>query len=123
MREERIRIEVLGGLRLICNGRMVDRYPTQKTAALLGRLALFPDRLHPREELIDLFWPESDEESGRHNLRQTLLYLRRALEPLFDGDEPVLLSSNGGIRLAPGSFETDAAELETRIQTRTTSQA
>jgi hypothetical protein len=36
------RIEVLGQVRASCGERVVDRFPTQRTAALLAYLALFP---------------------------------------------------------------------------------
>src|SRR5881398_3483287 len=36
---------------------VVTRFNSQPTAALLARLALQPQRMHPREELAELLWP------------------------------------------------------------------
>ena len=51
------RIELFGGLRLVHPDRTVQRFRSQKTAALLAYLALHLSRRHPREELVDQFWP------------------------------------------------------------------
>ncbi len=53
-------------------------FRTRKALALLIYLAVEGD-LHSREELVALFWPESDHSQGRATLRSTLSYLRRAL--------------------------------------------
>lgn len=59
----------------------MSRFPTQKVAGLLAYLALYPDRNHPREELVERFWSQRDFEQGRVSLRTTLVALRKALEP------------------------------------------
>src|SRR5262245_9921321 len=75
------RIELLGGLRAAREDQSVTHFPTQKTALLLARLAYFPSRPHPREELIELLWPEADPHAARQRLSQALSALRRLLEP------------------------------------------
>jgi DNA-binding SARP family transcriptional activator len=75
------RIELLGGLRAAREDRSVSHFPTRKTALLLARLAYFPARPHPREELIELLWPEADPHAARQRLSQALSSLRRILEP------------------------------------------
>jgi DNA-binding SARP family transcriptional activator/TolB-like protein len=46
-------------------------------AALFVYLAI--ERRVPRESLLALFWPESDDENARHALRQSLYQLRKAV--------------------------------------------
>jgi DNA-binding SARP family transcriptional activator len=110
------RIELLGGLRARRGDVVIDRFATRKTGALLARLAYYPDRIHSREELMELFWPEMDVDAARHNLRQTLFTLRRLMEPPGKSAEPVLLSDQSSIRLAPGYALTDVAEFESVLR-------
>lgn len=53
-------------------------FRTRKVMALLVYLAV-EGRLHSREKLTALFWPESEESQGRMLLRRTLLLLRQSL--------------------------------------------
>jgi DNA-binding SARP family transcriptional activator len=119
MLPEPCRIEMFGGLSVRLNGRTIDRFRTRKAASLLARLALFPDRAHPREELIDLLWPESEIEAGRANLRQSLWFLRHLLEGNSDS-ESVILADNTSLRLRPGSIVTDVGEFEAALNAPTT---
>src|SRR5262245_34552382 len=77
----RCRFEMLGKYRVIQSGRVITRFATYKTGALLAYLCLKPQRLDPREELIDLLWPECSPTAGRHSLSQALSSLRQQLEP------------------------------------------
>jgi DNA-binding SARP family transcriptional activator len=74
-------IHLLGGLRLVQGPQTITRFRSQKFGALLAYLALFPNRLHSREELADLLWPDADPDAARVNLRSALSSLRRQLEP------------------------------------------
>ena len=95
----------------------LTRFRTQKTALLLARLALFPQRTHPREELADLFWPEADLEAGRNNLKQSLAVLRRLLEPPGTAAGSVLIADRQNVRLNPLAFSTDVGEFEAALRT------
>jgi predicted ATPase len=112
------RIELLGWLRAQQGDVTVTRFRTRKTALLLARLALFPNRAHPREELADLFWPEADLEAGRNNLKQSLSVLRRLLEPPGTAAGSVLIADRQNVRLNPAAFSTDAAEFEAALHTQ-----
>ena len=46
---------------------------------LAGFLFTFPDRPHRRERLVDLFWPELDEERGRRAMNSAVWRLRKLL--------------------------------------------
>lgn len=68
----RWRIELFGGLRAVRADCVVTRFRTRKTGALPAYLAYFRERPHPREKLIDLFWPEAEPLEGRHSLSMAL---------------------------------------------------
>lgn len=53
----------------------------RKTRALLAYLAMHADEAIDREQLADLLWEVRDQRDIRHNLRQTLVDLRRLMEP------------------------------------------
>src|SRR6266851_10370802 len=87
----RWRIELLGGLRARQGDRVISRFRTHKTGALLAYLAYHRQRAHRREELVELLWPECDPEAGRHSLRTELSWLRHQLElPPVERSEPAV---------------------------------
>ena len=108
-----IRFHVLGTLEL-------NRTGVGELRALLvqpKRLALFaylvlanPSRLHRRDSLLPLFWPESNEEQARRSLRQALHFLRQAV-----GSD--VLSSRGDdeIGVDPGAVWCDARRFESAL--------
>lgn len=75
-----IRLELLGAPRVLLDGESVGPFRTNRVPALLGYLAV--SRGTPRRDRIaDALWPHLSEEAGRHNLRQTLVYVRQLLGP------------------------------------------
>jgi predicted ATPase/DNA-binding SARP family transcriptional activator len=110
--DARWRIEFLGGLRARQGDRVITRFRTQKTAALLAYLAYHRQQSHPRELLIDLLWPESEEREGRQSLRQALASLRRQLEPPGVPANAVIVADYASVRVNPVAVDTDVAELE-----------
>ena len=110
------RIEMLGWMRAQSGDLTVTRFRTQKTALLLARLALFPQRTHPREELADLLWPEADQDAGRNNLKQSLAILRRLLEPPGTPAGSVLIADRGAVRLNPAAVSTDVGDFEAALR-------
>src|SRR5262249_6902489 len=50
-----------------------------KAEALLAVLATEPGKVHSRERLATMLWPNSGDEQARGSLRQTLALLRKAL--------------------------------------------
>ncbi len=109
-------ITLFGGLRVQGEERVISRFATAKTAALLAYLALYPKRLHPREELVDLFWPDSDLEAGRTSLRSALASLRRQLEPPGTPPGSVLIADRLHVRLNPLAVTTDVAAFEAALK-------
>ena len=75
-----VRIELLGGFRVIADGRAVpeDVWRRRKVAALFKLLALAPrHRLH-REQVMDALWPDLAPAAAAANLRKAVHYARRA---------------------------------------------
>jgi DNA-binding SARP family transcriptional activator len=65
------------------HGQRCLAFPTRKTLAVLVYV-LVQGGSHPRDKLTDLFWPDSDEVSGRASLRTTLARLREGLEATIE---------------------------------------
>ena len=106
------RIEMFGGLVGRQQGRAVDRFRTRKAADLLAYLAFYRQRVHSRDELVEILWPDSDPDSGRHNLRQALTSLRHQFEPPGTPPGAVLISDRSIVRVDPATLCTDVAEFE-----------
>ena len=111
-------IALLGGLRIqpaVDAPPDVARFRTRKTATLLAFLAVHPDRAHPREELIDLHWPDAGQEPGRLSLRTALASLRRQLEPPGVPMNAVLVADRINVHLDPRAFTTDVKAFEAAV--------
>jgi predicted ATPase/DNA-binding SARP family transcriptional activator len=108
-----LRIEMLGGLRILRGTQSITNLRSHKIARLLAYLAFYPTRPHPRDELLDLLWPEEDPELTRNRLRVGLNTLRHHLEGSGISSGTVLLADRLTIQLHPGSFSSDVALFET----------
>src|SRR5919201_1198941 len=71
-----LQVSLLGVPRLRRDG-VVCAVRLRKALSLLSYLAV-TGRLHSREELVALLWPEAGDHEGRRVLRSTLSELRRA---------------------------------------------
>src|SRR5947209_7916825 len=92
-------IELLGELRAIHADRVIARFRTHKTAALLAYLAHYADRPHLRKDLIERYWPEVGPEAGSVNFRQALSSLRHQLEPPGVRGGTVIVADHTSVRL------------------------
>ena len=72
-------LRVLGDLQVSIDDVPIQSFESDKVRALLAYLAVEADRAHTRGALIGLLWPDSTEETARHNLRQALFNLRLVL--------------------------------------------
>src|SRR5438034_952414 len=95
------RIELLGWLRVARGDWTITRFRSQQTAALLAYLAYHSRRSHPREELIELLWPERDRSTGQNRFRVALCSLRHQLEPPGVPSGSVLAADRATVRLNP----------------------
>lgn len=108
------RVELFGGLRVFHpDGRSV-KFRTRKTAALFAYLAHCRDTAQPREVLVDMFWPESNLDSGRQSLRMALSALRSTLEPDPSWSGKIVDSDRTTVRLR--NVVSDVAEFEGAIE-------
>ncbi|GEM_PF-5145591 len=101
---------VLGPFRLLRNGQSVDLSALQRRQqSLLRLLAVSPQHVLRREQVIDTFWPELSPEAGGSNLRYTLHKLRRSMVDW----PPLVVVSQGQVCLNPASiWKVDIEELE-----------
>src|SRR5439155_2733385 len=110
---EPIRIEMLGGLRILQDSRPVTSVNTNRLQSLLAFLVLHSGAPQPRERLAYLLWPESGESQARTNLRQLLHHLRRALPPecqsLAADNQTVQWRSDASCAIDVVEFEAAAA--------------
>lgn len=74
------RVHLFGGLWVEAAGRRVA-LPGGKAASLLAFLALNQGKIHTREQLIELLWPDSEPAAGRRRLSAILYRLNQALGP------------------------------------------
>src|SRR5690349_15847019 len=105
-------IELLGWLRVVQADRVVSRFRTRKAEALLAFLAYHARRSHPREELIELLWPETELSAGLRRLRVELTSLRHQLEPPGVPPGAVLVATRTTVQLNPETCITDVARFE-----------
>lgn len=94
-------LNFFGGLRASRQERTIERFRTQKTAALLALLALRGAR--SREDVCALLWPDASPEAARNSLSAALSALRRDL-----GDN-VVCADRISVALASSAFETDVS--------------
>jgi len=104
------RIELLGGLRVIQDGRVISRFQTQKTAALLAYIALHKGRSFPREFIAELLWPDGDPTAIRNRLNQAVSSLRRQLHPPGSEAGYVIDADHSKIAINPKTITTDIEE-------------
>jgi DNA-binding SARP family transcriptional activator/energy-coupling factor transporter ATP-binding protein EcfA2 len=110
----RLKISLLGGFRVACDGHPRLSLTRKKGQALLALLALRPGTGYPRDALTALLWSDARDEQARHSLRQELHELRRALAPtktraLIVDAERIALSADA-VEVDVASFERLAAE-------------
>lgn len=107
---------MLGGLRVRQGDRVVSRFQTQKTGALLAYLALHSGRSFPRETMAEVLWPDGDPSAIRNRLNQAISSLRRQLHP--PGCEPgyVLQADHLALQVNTHTVITDVAEFEAALR-------
>ncbi len=108
-------LALLGPLRILVEGRPVDRFAYTRSQALLAYLAVESDRPHRRDALVGLLWPELPDTAARVNLRQVLADLRQVIGDQH-ADPPLLLVSRETIQLNPqAEFEVDTARIRSLL--------
>jgi len=104
-----IELRILGALEIRVRGNdgFVPDLTQAKQLAVLTYLAAPPRRLHRRDTLLALFWPDLDQQHARGALRKSLHHIRAAL-----GDEVLKGHGNETLELNSERLWCDAAEFE-----------
>lgn len=93
-----LRISLFGRMQITHQEQELAGRPSRLAYDLLAYLLLNGRRYHPRERLVNLFWPDHAPNRARNCLSTTLWRLRRRLEP---GDTPpgtyLLTSAKGDV--------------------------
>ena len=80
-----LKLQILGGFRLLGTDGQTRRLPTRKAEALLAYLAIPPQRAHRRDHLAGLLWGDRGDRQARHSLNQTVFSIRKVVaEPGVD---------------------------------------
>jgi DNA-binding SARP family transcriptional activator len=112
---ERLKIELLGGLRLHRGERpFTGGFRTQKSKELFAFLVLGRERSYSRSSLATVFWRDHPEPEARRNLRHNLSDIRKLL--LHNGVEPDSYFTVGSNEIGfnpSADFWLDVADFET----------
>jgi DNA-binding SARP family transcriptional activator len=111
-----MKIELFNGLCVRVGTQTITRFRSQKTAELLAHLAFYPQRMHSREVLIGLLWPEFDTAAARKSLRVALSSLRHQLEPPGVAPGSIIIAILRLLGLNAEGIATDVADFESALE-------
>ena len=113
--DKRLSLRLLGPPEASLEGLPV-RFRIKKALALLCYLAAEGGR-HPRRELAELLWPESEERHARADLRAVLHKLRKTLreESAHDGVARFFVIESNRLELEPRGIELDLEVFEAAV--------
>jgi DNA-binding SARP family transcriptional activator len=75
----KLSISLFGSFQVIRNGKEVTHFGSDTARALLAYLAMYPNKVHRRDVLAGLLWPEQPNTDALRNLRVALSRLRDAI--------------------------------------------
>ena len=78
---QRIRLRFLGVFSLTDTAGIQQRFPTRHAAVLVAYLAYHSDRVHSRDKLAEMLWPNADFDEQRNRFRVALSQARKLVEP------------------------------------------
>jgi DNA-binding SARP family transcriptional activator/predicted ATPase len=93
----------LGSFQVTLAGKPITAFRSAKVQGLLAYLALTNQRLHARDVLAALFWPDEPDAVAKKNLRQSLYQLRQVLGETASQEESYLLVSRSTVQFNPAS--------------------
>jgi DNA-binding SARP family transcriptional activator/predicted ATPase len=85
-------LQLLGTVQITWDGKAL-KFATEHTRALLAYLAVEADVVHRRTTVATLLWPEENEATARHNLRQALFFLKQTLAAVPHRDSLLQVTS------------------------------
>ena len=74
-----LEIYLLSPFRVFADDRAVEEWPNGKSKAIFKYLATHRGQPVPKEVLMEVFWPESDQDAARNNLNVAIYGLRKAV--------------------------------------------
>lgn len=91
-----VKIRVLGSIEVVVDGELT-KIGGRRVSALLGWIAALDSKSAKKDDIANAFWPNSDLQTRRRNLRQLIFLARKALSPygdsaLLTNEEQVWLS-------------------------------
>ena len=105
-------VHLFGKFKVSLDGQAIE-IPSRPVQSLLAYLILNAGTAYRREKLAGLLWPDSDESSGRQNLRQTLWRLGKAIGKDYFITDKISVSFN-----AQADYTLDVAVLQDEITER-----
>ncbi len=111
----RIQVELLGGFRVVVDGKVVapSAWRRERSAALVKLLSLSPGhRLH-REQAMEALWPEMNPDASAANLRKAVHFARKALgnhELISADNDVVVLARDHELVVDAEAFEAAARD-------------
>lgn len=107
-----MRASLFGPFALIDHSGAQITISNRRGRAVLAMLCLEPDQPVAREQLSRLLWPGRFEAQAKASLRQCLLEMGKALEPL---EQPLLLVTRERVALDTQHVRSDLADLEAAL--------
>ena len=97
---QRVELVVLGGFRVVVDGRAVpdDAWPKRSGADLVKLLALVDGHRLARDAVLEALWSHLDADAAARNLYKAATYARQAM-----GDRRAIVISQGFVELAPAA--------------------
>jgi DNA-binding SARP family transcriptional activator len=104
------KLKTFGGLRLDRDGRpLAGAAIRNRSLAVLALVASHREQGMSRDKVLAYFWPETDTDRARNNLKQSLFIMRRAL------GEEVLTSAGAFLRIDAARLAVDVWEFEAAL--------
>jgi DNA-binding SARP family transcriptional activator/predicted ATPase len=98
-------LSLLGPFSASLDDKTIQTFRTKKVQALLIYLAVEATRVHQRESLMTLLWPDLPLTSAQVNLRQAIYRLRQAIPEVNsrdgEGQVPLVLTQRHSVQINP----------------------
>jgi DNA-binding SARP family transcriptional activator len=94
-----LNVYMLGSFRIDIGGRPLEKLPVGRSGMLLKYLTTHHRRRLPREQLMEVFWPEADPETARNRLNVALSHMRQVLRTI--SEDEVVIFEDGKYSIDP----------------------
>ena len=111
---ENLRLSFFGGFRAEQDRRPLKVFESDKSRLLLAYLACEDGRLHRRESLAGLFWPEKSDDQAHHSLSQAIYTFQKRLQA--QAGASLLESGAQEVCFRPGAAWVDVKAFDGLIQ-------